>query len=155
MPSIFRVYTGADGQSHLAEEPLALQSFVDSEGAYGEGTPLQGATGITFRLAPPGYILSWHCAPRRQYTITLSEAAERPPGARVWLDADACRGAIKELVFRMSRRRQGPVSLVANRPIHLPPASLATLVRVAPEPDEVDRYIVEHVAPHDLVITAD
>jgi len=76
MPSIFRVYTGADGQSHLAEEPLVLQSFVDSEGAYGEGTPLQGATGITFRLAPPGYILSWHCAPRRQYTITLSGAAE-------------------------------------------------------------------------------
>jgi quercetin dioxygenase-like cupin family protein len=76
MPSIFRVYTGADGQSHLAQEPLTLQSFVDSEGAYGEGTPLQGATGITFRLAPPGYILSWHCAPRRQYTITLSGAAE-------------------------------------------------------------------------------
>ena len=76
MPSIFRVYTGADGQSHIAEEPLTLQSFVDSEGAYGEGTPLQGATGITFRLAPPGYILSWHCAPRRQYTITLSGAAE-------------------------------------------------------------------------------
>jgi quercetin dioxygenase-like cupin family protein len=76
MPSIFRVYTGADGQSHIAEEPLTLQSFVDSEGAYGEGTPLQGATGITFRLAPPGYVLSWHCAPRRQYTITLSGAAE-------------------------------------------------------------------------------
>jgi len=39
--------------------------------------------------------------------------------------------------------------------MYLPPASLVTLVRVAPEPDEVDRYIVEHVAPHDLVITAD
>ena len=76
MPRIFRVYTGADGQSHIAEEPLTLQSFVDSEGAYGEGTPLQGATGITFRLAPPGYVLSWHCAPRRQYTITLAGAAE-------------------------------------------------------------------------------
>jgi quercetin dioxygenase-like cupin family protein len=76
MPSIFRVYTGADGQSHLSEEPLTLQPFVDSEGAYGEGTPLQGATGITFRLAPPGYVLSWHCAPRRQYTITLSGTAE-------------------------------------------------------------------------------
>jgi quercetin dioxygenase-like cupin family protein len=76
MPSIFRVYTGADGQSHIAEEPLTLQSFVDSEGAYGEGTPLQGATGITFRLAPPGYVLSWHCAPRRQYTITLAGTAE-------------------------------------------------------------------------------
>jgi len=76
MPSIFRVYTGADGQSHIAAEPLTLQPFVDSEGAYGEGTPLQGATGITFRLAPPGYVLSWHCAPRRQYTITLSGSAE-------------------------------------------------------------------------------
>ena len=76
MPSIFRVYTGADGQSHIAEEPLTLQPFLDSEGAYGEGTSLQGATGITFRLAPPGYILNWHCAPRRQYTITLAGAAE-------------------------------------------------------------------------------
>jgi hypothetical protein len=28
-------------------------------------------------------------------------------------------------------------------------------VRVAPEPDEVDRYIVAHVTAHDLVITAD
>ena len=39
--------------------------------------------------------------------------------------------------------------------MYLPPTSLATFVRVAPEPDEVDRYIVAHVAPHDLVITAD
>jgi uncharacterized protein YaiI (UPF0178 family) len=84
-----------------------------------------------------------------------SESGERSTGTRIWIDADACPGAIKELVFRMSRRRQVPVCLVANRPMHLPPASLVTFVRVAPEPDEVDRYIVEHVAPHDLVITAD
>ena len=63
MPSIFRVYTGADGQSHIAEEPLTLQPFVDSEGAYGEGTPLQHATGITFRLAPPGYVLQLALCP--------------------------------------------------------------------------------------------
>ena len=55
----------------------------------------------------------------------------------------------------MSRRRQVPVCLVANRPMHFPSTSLVSLVRVAPEPDEVDRYIVAHVAPHDLVITAD
>ena len=84
-----------------------------------------------------------------------SESGERPPSPRIWVDADACPGAIKELIFRMSRRRQVPVCLVANRPMYLPPASLVSLVRVAPEPDEVDRYIVEHVAPHDLVITAD
>ena len=84
-----------------------------------------------------------------------SESGERPPSPRIWIDADACPGAIKELVLRMSRRRQVPVCLVANRPMYLPPTSLATFVRVAPEPDEVDRYIVAHVAPHDLVITAD
>jgi hypothetical protein len=76
MATIVRVYTGDDGQSHLEEMPLALQPFVDTEGAYGEGTPFQHATGITFRLAPPGYVLSWHCAPRRQYTITLAGEAE-------------------------------------------------------------------------------
>lgn len=76
MPKILRVYTGADGQSHIAEEPLALHPFVDTEGAHGEGTPVQQATGITFRVSPPGYVLSWHCAPRRQYSITLSGAAE-------------------------------------------------------------------------------
>ncbi|MBI3328334.1 MAG: hypothetical protein HYZ81_16720 [Nitrospinae bacterium] len=76
MPTIVRVYTGEDGQSHIAQEPLTLQPFVDTEGAYGEGTPFQHAMGITFRLAPPGYVLNWHCAPRRQYTITLSGTAE-------------------------------------------------------------------------------
>jgi quercetin dioxygenase-like cupin family protein len=60
----------------LEEVSLTLQPFVDTEGAYGEGTPLQSATGITFRVAPPGYVLAWHCAPRRQYTITLSGEAE-------------------------------------------------------------------------------
>lgn len=74
---------------------------------------------------------------------------------RIWIDADACPGAIKELVLRTSRRRQLPVCLVANRPLYVPLSSLVTFVRVAPEPDAVDQYIVEHVAPRDLVITAD
>jgi quercetin dioxygenase-like cupin family protein len=76
MPTIVRVYSGNDGQSHLEEVSLSMQPFVDTEGAYGEGTPIQNATGITFRVAPPGYVLTWHCAPRRQYTITLSGEAE-------------------------------------------------------------------------------
>jgi quercetin dioxygenase-like cupin family protein len=76
MPTIVRVYTGDDGRSHLEEVSLPLQPFVDTEGAYGEGTPLEQTTGITFRVAPPGYVLNWHCAPRRQYTITLSGEAE-------------------------------------------------------------------------------
>lgn len=74
---------------------------------------------------------------------------------RIWIDADACPGAIRDLVLRASRRRHIPVSLVANRALYVPPSALVTLVRVAADPDAVDRYIAQHVAPHDLVITAD
>src|SRR5439155_19980893 len=28
------------------------------------------------RGGPPGYVLDWHCAPRRQYSISLSGTAE-------------------------------------------------------------------------------
>jgi quercetin dioxygenase-like cupin family protein len=76
MPKIWRVYSGADGRSHIAETPLDMKPFVDTEGAYGEAAPTQPATGITFRVSPPGYVLNWHCAPRRQYSIALSGTAE-------------------------------------------------------------------------------
>ena len=76
MPKILRVYSGDDGLSHVEEITPPLEPFVDSEGAYGEGTPLEAATGITFRLSPPGYFLDWHCAPRRQYTITITGEVE-------------------------------------------------------------------------------
>jgi hypothetical protein len=76
VPAIWRVYSGPDGQSHLEEMPLAMKPFLDTEGAYGEAAPTQPATGITFRVSPPGYVLDWHCAPRRQYSISLSGLAE-------------------------------------------------------------------------------
>jgi quercetin dioxygenase-like cupin family protein len=53
-----------------------MKPFTDTEGAHGEGTPMQSAAGIAFRVSPPGYVLSWHCAPRRQYSISLSGTAE-------------------------------------------------------------------------------
>ena len=47
-----------------------------AQGAHGETTPMQPASGIAFRAAPSGYVLDWHCAPRQQYSISLSGAAE-------------------------------------------------------------------------------
>ncbi len=76
MPNFVRVYTGEDGKSHLEDLNPPFESFVDTEGAYGEGTPMEAANGVTIRIAQPGYLLEWHCAPRRQYTITLSGVAE-------------------------------------------------------------------------------
>jgi quercetin dioxygenase-like cupin family protein len=76
MPKIWRVYSGSDGQSHLAELPLDMKPFKDVEGAHGAAAPMQSASGIIFRVAPSGYVLDWHCAPRRQYSISLSGNAE-------------------------------------------------------------------------------
>lgn len=76
MPKIWRVYSASNGQSRIVEMPLAMQPFVDTEGAHGEGTPMQPTTGILFRVSPPGYVLDWHCAPRRQYSLSLSGMAE-------------------------------------------------------------------------------
>jgi quercetin dioxygenase-like cupin family protein len=76
MPKIWRVYSGQDGQSHIAELPLAMTSFTDTEGAHGETTTMQSVAGLAFRVAPAGYVLDWHCAPRRQYSISLSGSAE-------------------------------------------------------------------------------
>src|SRR5439155_20727132 len=70
MRKIWRVYSGTDGQSHIAEMPLVMKPFVDTEGAHGEATAMQSAEGIAFRVSPPGYVLDWHCAPRRQYSIS-------------------------------------------------------------------------------------
>jgi len=53
-----------------------MKPFVDTEGAHGEATAMQSAEGIAFRVSPPGYVLDWHCAPRRQYSISLSGQAE-------------------------------------------------------------------------------
>src|SRR5262249_11755566 len=76
LPKMWRVYSGADGKSHPAEVPLDMKPFSDVEGAPGEGTPAQTARSISFRVSPPGYELSWHCAPRRQYSISLSGQVE-------------------------------------------------------------------------------
>ena len=73
----------------------------------------------------------------------------------IWVDADACPAEIKDLVFRASRRLSLPVSLVANRAMYVPASSLVTLVRVSKELDAADQYIIDHVAPNDVVITAD
>ena len=112
MSTIIRVYSGKDGRSHLEEVTLALQPFVDTEGAYGEGTPLQAATGIAFRVAPPGYVLNWHCAPRRQYSITLSGEAEVEVG-----DGTVKRIGIGDVVLAEDLTGQGHITrVVGNQP---------------------------------------
>ncbi len=112
MPKIFRVYSGSDGKSHIAEEPMDLKPFKDVEGSYGEGTPMQTASGIAFRIFPPGYELKWHCAPRRQYSITLSGHAEIEVG-----DGTIARVGPGDIVLAEDLTGEGHVTrVVGNEP---------------------------------------
>jgi uncharacterized protein YaiI (UPF0178 family) len=73
----------------------------------------------------------------------------------IWIDADACPRAVKEVVFRASARLNIPVYLVANRALATPPSGDVRVVQVPAGSDVADRYIVDHVEAGDLVITAD
>ena len=85
----------------------------------------------------------------------LNATPERIELMQIWIDADACPNAVKELVFRASARLALPVCLVANRALAVPPSPLITLVQVPSGSDVADSYIVQHVAAADIVITAD
>lgn len=73
----------------------------------------------------------------------------------IWVDADACPAAIKEILFRAANRTQHPLTLVANQMLRVPPSPWIRAVQVPAGFDVADRRIVEMVSPGDLVITAD
>ena len=64
---LFRLYTGADGKSHV--EPIAITKTPD----WGKGL---ATTQISFREDPVGRFIDWHPAPRRQFVVTLSGESE-------------------------------------------------------------------------------
>lgn len=74
---------------------------------------------------------------------------------KLWIDADACPRAVKEIVFRASNRLGLEVILVANGPQPCPESPLIRAVRVEKGFDVADAHIVRSVTPGDIVITAD
>ncbi|MEZ5653124.1 MAG: YaiI/YqxD family protein [Burkholderiaceae bacterium] len=73
----------------------------------------------------------------------------------IWVDADACPVAIKEILFRAASRRGVLITLVANQPMYLPRSPNIRFVQVARGFDVADHEIVKRMADGDLVITAD
>ena len=74
---------------------------------------------------------------------------------KIWVDADACPRAVKEILFRASARLQVPLCLVANKSLAKHQGRLVETLVVAEGFDVADDYIAEHAAPTDLVVTAD
>ena len=74
---------------------------------------------------------------------------------RIWVDADAMPGEIKEIILRAARRLQIETVLVANKNVATGDGPLVSLVRVDAGPDVADAYIVEHSQAGDFCVTAD
>jgi uncharacterized protein YaiI (UPF0178 family) len=74
---------------------------------------------------------------------------------KIWVDADACPGAVRDIVIAASHKRKIPASFVANKQLSLPISDLIAFVLVGNAPDAADAYIVEQAQKGDLVITQD
>jgi uncharacterized protein YaiI (UPF0178 family) len=73
----------------------------------------------------------------------------------LWIDADACPKAVKDIVFKASLKRNFPVRLVANKAMHVPRAEHISMIQVPGGPDVADDYIATHAKGEDIAITAD
>lgn len=74
---------------------------------------------------------------------------------QIWIDADACPNAIKEILYRAAERVQIPLILVANTMLRTPPSRYIKAIRVGAGFNVADTTIVEKMVPGDLVVTAD
>ncbi len=71
----------------------------------------------------------------------------------IFVDADAC--PCKSEVYRVASRYHLDVTLVANSWMRVPNERRIALEVVADGFNAADDWIVEHVQPHDIVVTAD
>lgn len=73
----------------------------------------------------------------------------------IWVDADACPIAIKEILFRAAERTETMVTLIANQYIKTPPSKFVSFIQVPKGFDVADNEIVRRCKQGDLVITSD
>jgi hypothetical protein len=80
-------------------------------------------------------------------------SGEDRPLTHIWVDADAC--PVKQEVYRVAARYGLGVTLVANSWMRVPEERRVALEVVEDGFDAADDWIVDHVRPGDIVITAD
>ena len=74
---------------------------------------------------------------------------------KIWIDADACPGPVRDIVIAAALKRKVAIGFVANKNLTMPPSPLISFNLVDASPDAADRFIVEHTLPGDLAITQD
>lgn len=74
---------------------------------------------------------------------------------KIWVDADACPVAIREILFRAAQRSGIELILVANHQIRTPKSRCIKMLKVEGGFDVADKEIVNRCSGGDLVITSD
>ena len=74
---------------------------------------------------------------------------------RLWVDADACPGPVRDILLRASQRLGVPLVFVANKHLTLPRSELVSSVRVGAGLDVADQHIATNAQPGDLAVTQD
>ena len=73
----------------------------------------------------------------------------------IWIDADACPGAIRQIVFKAAKRLEIKTVLVANQSLRVPSSELFSMVTVPYGADIADKEIVRQMKAGDVVVTGD
>jgi uncharacterized protein YaiI (UPF0178 family) len=74
---------------------------------------------------------------------------------KIWVDADACPGVAKDILFRAADRTGVQLILVANQPLNTPASKNISALQVPRGFDVADDEIVRRLEAGDLVITSD
>jgi len=74
---------------------------------------------------------------------------------KIWVDADAAPGAVKDIVMAAAVKRAVEAVFVANKKLTIPQTALISFVQVEVSPDAADYLIAADSAIGDLVITQD
>jgi len=74
---------------------------------------------------------------------------------KIWVDADACPGVVKDILYRAADRTGVQLTLVANQALSTPSSTNINTLQVPHGFDVADDEIVKRMEAGDLVITGD
>ncbi|MBS1991745.1 MAG: YaiI/YqxD family protein [Cyanobacteria bacterium SZAS LIN-3] len=74
---------------------------------------------------------------------------------KIWVDADAAPGAVKDIVMAAAVKRAVEAIFVANKKLTFPESPLIKFIQVEVSPDAADYLIAADAVIGDLVITQD
>lgn len=74
---------------------------------------------------------------------------------KIWVDADACPQAVRDITIKTAVRLEIELVFVANKSLNLPDSAYIKSVLVKSGPDQADEYIKQNALNSDLVISQD